>query len=240
MVVDMGCREPAEGVVDRRLGPGTASITKGPAMSLETARRGVEQGIQIARELAGQGVGLIGLGDMGIGNTTSSSALAAAFLGGAVEELVGRGTGIDDAGFERKVAAVKRALELNRPDPKDGLGTLAKLGGFEIAGLAGVVLGAAASRVPVIVDGLIATAAALVAVRIAPAAKGALLPSHLSVERAHGRMLAALGLRPLFDLEMRLGEGTGAALAMHLVEASVRILDEMATFESAGVSDTGK
>jgi nicotinate-nucleotide--dimethylbenzimidazole phosphoribosyltransferase len=240
MVVDMGCREPVEGVVDRRLGAGTASITKGPAMSLETARNGVEHGIRIARELAGQGVGVIGLGDMGIGNTTSSSALAAAFLGGAVEELVGRGTGIDDAGFERKTAAVKRALEVNRPDPKDALGTLAKLGGFEIAGLAGVALGAAASRVPVIVDGLIATAAALAAVRIAPEAKGALLPSHLSVERAHGRMLASLGLRPLFDLEMRLGEGTGAALAMHLVEAALRILDEMATFASAGVSDTGK
>lgn len=240
VAVDMGCRVAPGGVLDRRLGPGTASIARGPAMTPDQARRGVEAGIGIARGLAADGVRLIGLGDMGIGNTTSSSALAAAFLGAAPEDVTGRGTGVDDAGWRRKVDAVRRALEVNRPDPKDPLGTLAKLGGFEIAGLAGVALGAAASRVPVVVDGLIAAAAALVAVRLAPGVAGSLLPSHRSVERAHPALLEAMGLRALFDLEMRLGEGTGAALAMHLVEASVRILDEMATFESAGVSDTGK
>jgi nicotinate-nucleotide--dimethylbenzimidazole phosphoribosyltransferase len=240
VVVDMGCRVAPGGVLDRRLGPGTASITRGPAMPLDQARRGVEAGIAIARDLAAKGVRLIGLGDMGIGNTTSSSALAAAFLGMSPEDATGRGTGVDDAGWRRKVEAVGRALEVNRPDPADALGTLAKLGGFEIAGLAGVALGAAASRVPVIVDGLIATAAAFAAFRLAPGLASFLLPSHRSVERAHPALLEAMGLRPLFDLEMRLGEGTGAALAMHLVEAAIRILDEMATFASAGVSDAGR
>ena len=242
IIVDMGCRvaPPAHpAVLDRRIGAGTRSITKGPAMKREEAIRALDAGIVVAGDLADQGVRLMGLGDMGIGNTTAASAMAAAFLGASPEEMTGRGTGIDDDGYRRKVDAVRRALETNRPDPGDAIDVLSKVGGFEIAGLTGVVLGAAARRVPVITDGLISTAAAVAAVRLVPEAAGIVLPSHQSVEKAHPRLLAALGARSLFDLEMRLGEGTGAALAMHLVEASVRILDEMATFESAGVSDSG-
>ncbi len=241
VVVDLGCRTPAShpAVLDRRIGPGTKDFTKGPAMSREEALRALEAGVGVADELAEKGIRLVGLGDMGIGNTSSASALAAAYLGLPPEEVTGRGTGVDEAGLRRKLEAVRAGLEANRPDPADPLGVLAALGGFEIAGLAGVAVGAAARRIPVVMDGFIATAAALAAARLAPATRGALLASHSSVEPGHRRLLEALGTRPLLDLEMRLGEGTGAALAMHLVEAAVRILDEMATFEQAGVSDSG-
>jgi len=239
VIVDMGCLTPAKGtpmVLDRRIGPGTRDFTKGPAMTRAEALRAVETGISIATDLAAREVSLIGLGEMGIGNTTAASAMAAAFLKLSPEEVTGRGTGVDDSGYRRKIDAIRKALEINRPDPADGLDVLAKVGGYEIAGLAGVAIGAAARNVPVVTDGLIATAAALAATRLAPAVRGCLIPSHASVEIGHRRMLDALGLKPLLDLEMRLGEGTGAALAMHLVDASIRILDEMATFESAGVS----
>jgi nicotinate-nucleotide--dimethylbenzimidazole phosphoribosyltransferase len=239
VIVDMGCATPGHGrpsVLDRRIGPGTRDFTKGPAMTRAEAQKAVEAGIAIASNLADREVSLIGLGEMGIGNTTSASAMAAAFLGVPAEEVTGRGTGVDDSGYRRKVEAIKRGLEVNRPDPADGLDVLSKLGGYEIAGLAGVTIGAASRNIPVVTDGLIATAAALAATRLAPAARGVLLPSHASVEIGHRRLLDALGLRPLLDLEMRLGEGTGAALAMQLVDASIRILDDMATFESAGVS----
>ena len=247
VIVDMGCRvapprvaPPANpAVLDRRIGPGTRDFTKGPAMTPKQAIEALEVGIEIAGDLARKGVSLIGLGDMGIGNTTAASAMAASFLGEPPERVTGRGTGIDDRSYRRKLDAIRSALETNKPDPTDALDVLAKLGGFEIAGLAGVVLGAAAERIPVITDGLITTAAALAAARLAPKATGFLIPSHGSVEIGHALLLKALGTRALFDLEMRLGEGTGAALAMHLVEAAVRILDEMATFESAGVSDSG-
>ncbi len=240
VIVDMGCRvalksHPA--VLSRRIGPGTRDFTQGPAMSHEDAWKALEAGIGVATDLAAKGVRIIGLGDMGIGNTTSASAMTAAFLGRSPEEVTGRGTGVDDAGYRRKIDAIRKALEVNRPDPADGLDVLAKLGGFEIVGLAGVTLGAAARKIPVVMDGLIATAAALAAVRISPAVRGYLLPSHGSVEIGHRLLLEALGTRSLLDLEMRLGEGTGAALALHLVEASIRILDEMATFSSAGVSE---
>lgn len=245
LVVDMGTRTGvpaagAPGVLDRRIGPGTASFVRGPAMSGADAVRAVEVGITIASELADGGVTLVGLGDMGIGNTTAASALAAALTGAAVEEVTGRGTGIDDAGWARKVEVIKRALAANKPAADDPLGVLAKLGGFEIAGLCGVTLGAAARRIPVVVDGFIASAAALVAARLAPAATGYLVAAHRSVEAGHRAVLSAMGVRPLLDLEMRLGEGTGAALAMGLVDVALRILHEMATFADAGVSDTGK
>ena len=238
VVVDMGCRAAVAhpGVLDRRVGPGTRDFTRGPAMSREEAARAVEAGAALAGDLAGRGVRLLGLGEMGIGNTTAASAMAAAFLGRPPETVTGRGTGVDDAGYARKIEAIERGLAVNRPDPADALDVLSKVGGFEIAGLAGLALGAAARRIPVLVDGLISTAAAFAAARMNPAVAGCLLPSHGSVEIGHRKLLEALGTRPLLDLEMRLGEGTGAALAMHLVEAAVRILDEMATFESAGVS----
>lgn len=239
VIVDMGCVTPGKAhrvVLDRRVGPGTRDFTKGPAMSRDDALKAVETGIAVASDLADREVSLLGLGEMGIGNTTAASAMAAAFLGVPPEEVTGRGTGVDDPGYRRKLTAIRTALEVNRPDPKDAVDVLAKLGGFEIAGLVGVTIGAAARNIPVVTDGLIATAAALAAARLLPAVREYLLPSHGSVEIGHRRLLDALGLKPLLDLEMRLGEGTGAALAMSLVEASVRILDEMATFASAGVS----
>jgi nicotinate-nucleotide--dimethylbenzimidazole phosphoribosyltransferase len=173
---------------------------------------------------------------MGIGNTTSAAAVAAALLGEAPEMLAGRGTGIDDAGMQRKLDAIRRGLVANRPDASDGLDVLHKVGGFEVGGLAGLILGAAAHRVPIVVDGFIATAAAMIAVKIAPHARDYLFASHLSTEHGHHQMLEWLGLDPLLRLNMRLGEGTGAALAMGLIEAAAKVLDEMATFEEAMVS----
>ncbi len=239
VIVDMGSATPWKGhpsVRDRRVGPGTRDFTQGPAMTRAEALKAIEVGVALATELSEREVSLIGLGEMGIGNTTAASAMAAAFLGLAPEEVTGRGTGVDDLGYQRKLNVIRRAIEINRPDPTDAIDVLAKVGGFEIAGLVGVTLGAAARRVPVVTDGLIATVAALTAVRLVPAVQGCLLPSHGSVEIGHRRLLEALKLKPLLELEMRLGEGTGAALAMNLVDASIRILDEMATFESAGVS----
>jgi nicotinate-nucleotide--dimethylbenzimidazole phosphoribosyltransferase len=221
------------------LGPGTANFTRGPAMRRESAVRGIEIGIAVAAELADDGMGLIGVGDMGIANTTAASALTAALCEESVERVTGRGTGIDDAGRQRKIRTIERALAVNRPDSADPLDTLAKVGGFEIAGLAGVLLGAAARRIPVLLDGFITGAAALIAVRLCPPVRGYLIASHRSVEPGHQAILCELGLRPLLDLEMRLGEGTGAVLAMNLVEASLRIVCEMATFAAAGVTDTG-
>jgi nicotinate-nucleotide--dimethylbenzimidazole phosphoribosyltransferase len=241
LVVDLGTRgAPVPGVLERRVGPGTANFTRGPAMSRAQAEQALDAGIAVAAALADEGVDLIALGEMGIGNSTAASALTAALLALAPEEVTGRGTGIDDAGWRRKVDAVHRGLAANHPDPADPLGVLAALGGFEIAGLAGVALGAAARRVPVLVDGFIAGVAALVAARLAPPLAGHLIASHRSVEVGHRAVLAALGTRPLLDLDLRLGEGTGAALALPLVEAAVRLLHEMATFSGAGVSDTGR
>jgi nicotinate-nucleotide--dimethylbenzimidazole phosphoribosyltransferase len=242
IVVDVGVATPVEDerVRSARIGPGTRNFVSEPAMTREQATRAIEVGVQIAVELAAGGPTLIGIGEMGIGNTTSASALTAAFTGMGVEEVTGRGTGIDDAAWTRKVAAIRRGLALHLVRESDPLATLAALGGFEIAGLAGVVLGAAAARMPVIVDGFISSVAALTAVRLQPRAAGFLVPSHRSVEVGHRVVLQALGLKPLLDLDLRLGEGTGAALAMGLCDASLRVLHEMATFSSAGVSDSGR
>jgi nicotinate-nucleotide--dimethylbenzimidazole phosphoribosyltransferase len=241
VVVDMGVSEPVEmpeEVRVRRVGPGTRNFTREPAMTRAQALEAIEIGIELAEELVESGVTLIGIGDMGIGNTTASSALAALFTDVSPKEVIGRGTGVDDAGMRRKLYAVQRALELHRVNPIDGVGALAALGGFEIAGLAGVVLGAAAQRVPVVIDGFICSTAALAAVRIEPRAAHYLIASHRSVEAGHRLVLHALGTRPLLDLDLRLGEGTGAALAMNLVDAALAILNEMATFEGAGVSQS--
>lgn len=242
VVVDMGVKVPLPAVPEirvHRIGPGTRNFTKGPAMTREEVVAAVEVGIRIAEELVGDGVTLLGIGDMGIGNTTAASALAAVFTGAPAEEVAGRGTGIDDVAFKRKVDVIRRGLSVNRPDPQDGFDALAKVGGFEIAGLAGVILGGAASGVPIVVDGFICGAAALAATRIASLTAGYLISSHRSVEVGHQLVLQALGTKPLLDLDLRLGEGTGAALAMNLVEASLCILREMATFAAAGVSDSG-
>jgi nicotinate-nucleotide--dimethylbenzimidazole phosphoribosyltransferase len=241
IVANMGTRRPVDlpAVRDYRLGPGTANFTRGPAMTRATAISAVETGIHLAEELAADGIGLLGVGDMGIGNTTSASAITAVLGGGDPARVTGRGTGIDDAGLRHKVEVIERALQVNRPDPSDALDVLAKVGGFEIAGLAGVVLGAAARRVPVVLDGFITGAAALVAVRLCPVARAYLIASHRSVEPGHATILGELETEALFDLHMRLGEGTGAVLAMGLAEAALRILREMATFEAAGVTDAG-
>ncbi|HEU4614753.1 MAG TPA: nicotinate-nucleotide--dimethylbenzimidazole phosphoribosyltransferase [Kofleriaceae bacterium] len=242
IVVDMGVKEPLApdlGIRTERIAAGTRNFAGGPAMTREQAVRAIEVGIRIAAELAAGGVTLLGIGEMGIGNTTASSAIVAALTGISPDEVTGRGTGIDDATLRRKIDVIKQALAANRPDPTDALDTLAKLGGFEIAGLCGVVLGAAAARIPVVMDGFIASTAALCATRLAAHATSYLLASHRSVEAGHRIVLGELGAKPLLDLELRLGEGTGAALAMSLVDASLRILAEMATFTSAGVSDSG-
>jgi len=242
VVVDMGVKVPLpsnESIRRLRLGPETANFTRGPAMSREAARQAMEIGIQLAEELVREGVTLLGIGDMGIANTTASSALAAAYTGTSAEDVTGRGTGIDDSTYARKLDVVRRGLTLHPLDPRDPLDTLARLGGFEIAGLAGVVLGGAAEKVPVVLDGFITSVAALAAVRLAPLAACYLVASHRSVEKGHRLVLEVLGARPLLDLELRLGEGTGAALAMGLVDAALLILHEMATFENAGVTDSG-
>jgi nicotinate-nucleotide--dimethylbenzimidazole phosphoribosyltransferase len=195
----------------------------------------VEVGIEMAQDLAGQ-IDLFAAGDMGIANTTPATAIAAALTGGSVAALAGRGTGIDDAQLARKIAVVEKALCVNRPNPRDPLDVLAKVGGFEIGAIAGVMLGAAAGRKPVLADGFISTAGALLAHALAPAATDYVIAAHRSVEPGHRAMQEYLGKRPLLDLELRLGEGTGAALAMHLVEAAKRILTEVATFEEAHVT----
>jgi len=239
VVVDMGvAAELPEhpGLLRRKVAPGTADLSRGPAMTRDQARQAIESGIAVAQAQIGQGADLIGTGDMGIGNTTPSSAIVAALSGRAPAEVTGRGTGVDDAGLARKIAVIARALALHRPDPADGLDILAKLGGFEIGGLAGVVLGAAAQRVPVVVDGFISGAAALVALRLAPAVQPYIIAAHRSVERGHRAALELLGATPLLDLDMRLGEGSGAALGMSLCQAACRLLDEMATFAEARVA----
>jgi nicotinate-nucleotide--dimethylbenzimidazole phosphoribosyltransferase len=227
-------------IVDAGVGAPTGNIAVGPAMSRDDAVRRVDDGRALAEELAAEGFGVVALGEMGIGNTTSASALAAALLPAAPSSVCGRGTGLDDAGVERKVAVVERALRANPVDAADPVGMLAALGGYEIAVLCGVVLGAAAQRMVVVLDGFITTAAAALAARMEPSASAALIAGHLSPEPGHRLLLDALQLSPLLDLGLRLGEGSGAALALPLINASLAVLEDMSTFESAGVTDAGR
>lgn len=225
-------------LLDLRVGRGTANFAKGPAMTRSDAGRAVENGMAAARAALGlkEGCDCLGLGEMGIANTTSATAILAVLTGRPAVDLVGRGTGVDDAGLRRKTEVVAQALARHRPDPQDALDVLAKVGGFEIGGIAGACLAGASARVPVVVDGFIATAGAALAVRLDPAVAPYLVASHRSAETGHRIALEHLGLQPLLDLDLRLGEGTGAVLAMHLLEAACRILTEMATFDEAGVS----
>lgn len=239
-VVDVGVAAALSGgagLIDRKVAPGTADFTQGPAMTVQQAQQALVAGMETLAVEHEAGLDLVATGDMGIGNTTAASVMTAAFTGLPAAEVTGRGTGVDDEGLGRKIAAIERALALHRPDPQDPLGILCNIGGLEIAGLAGVIIGAAVHGVPVVIDGFISGAAALVATGLVPEAKPYLIASHRSVERGHQAVLDHLGVRPLFDLDLRLGEGTGAALAFHLIEAAARILDEMATFAEAGVSD---
>ena len=218
------------------IGRGSADMSQGPAMTREQAMTCVEAGIGLAQECVESGVDLIGTGDMGIGNTTASAAITSAITGLPPEDVTGDGAGRPVAGPEHKIATIRRALEVNEPDPADGLVVLAGVGGFEIGVLAGVMIGAAAHGRPIVLDGFISGAAALVANAIAPAARDYMIAAHLSAERGHRAALEHLGLTPLIDLGMRLGEGTGAALAMPIIEAAAATLSEMATFDEAGVS----
>jgi nicotinate-nucleotide--dimethylbenzimidazole phosphoribosyltransferase len=239
IVVDAGVSQPVEhpSIRPLRLGAGTRNGALGPAMSREEAERGLEAGAALAAELAGEGVGIVAVGDMGIGNTTAASALCAALLPARSEEVCGRGTGIGDEALARKIAVVRRALEANAPDRDDPTGSLAGLGGYEIAFLAGICLGAARARIVVLLDGFVTGAAALMAARLNPRVADCLVASHRSPEPGHALVLAELGLTPLLDLGLRLGEGSGAALALPLLQSALALLAEMATFDDAGVSD---
>ncbi len=243
-VVDMGIipeldpasMEGGERLWVHKVARGTANLARGPAMTEPQAQSTLTTGFELASKLFENGVEILGLGDMGIGNTTPSAAVGAVITGRTVAEMVGRGTGVDDQGLLRKQEAIQRGIRVNRPDPQDGLDVLAKVGGFEIGGIAGCALAGAYHKRPVVIDGLISTAGALVAHALCPHVASYLFAGHLSEEPGHRAMLEHMGLEPILQLGMRLGEGTGAALAMGIIHASVRAFLEVLTFEEAGVS----
>jgi nicotinate-nucleotide--dimethylbenzimidazole phosphoribosyltransferase len=238
-VVDVGVASEVShpALLARKVARGTANMALGPAMTQEQALAAMVVGAEILEALAGAGLDLVATGEMGIGNTTAASALTAVMAGRSPRDVTGRGTGVDDERLAHKVAVIERAIAVNAPDADDPLGTLAKVGGLEIAALAGLILAAASRRIPVLLDGFIASSAALIACAWRPLSRGYLLAGHVSVEPGHRIILDHLKLRPLLSLEMRLGEGTGATLAMAVVDAALRAHDEMATFGEAGVSD---
>lgn len=245
VVVDMGVAGRLEDViksgdiVGKRVGAGTQNIAKGPAMCRDEAIRCIEAGIEVACDLSGS-TDLFAAGEMGIGNTTSSAAVVAALTGLPSARVTGRGAGLDDDELRHKIDVVQRCLDTNRPDPTDGVDVLAKVGGFEIGGIAGLIIGSASMRKPILIDGFPATAGALIAQSLAPEVADFVIAGHRSAEPGHDAALERLGKKPLLDLDLRLGEGTGAVLAMNLVEASVRILTQVATFEEAGVSKANR
>ena len=240
--VDMGVAsdlKPDKQLIVKKIDYGTKNMCLGPAMTGEQAIKAIEAGIEVVNGEAKKGLDIVGTGDMGIGNTTASSAIFAALSGKTAAEVTGRGTGLSDEQLAHKIDVIKRAMAVNKPNRTQPLQVLAKVGGFEIGGLAGVMLGAAAKRIPVVIDGFISGAAALIAVGLAPQIKDYLIAAHVSAEAGHAAMLLYLGLKPLLSLEMRLGEGTGAALGIFLAEAAVRTLNEMATFAEASVDEGG-
>lgn len=239
-VVDMGVDWPQEeksGLINRSVRAGTANMALGPAMSVEEAEQALLVGVELAEKAADDGFTLLGTGEMGIANTTPSAALFAALLPCPVEEVTGRGTGVDDQGLQHKIKIIKQSLVVNKERISSPLETLAAVGGLEIAGICGLILGAAARRLPVIVDGFISSAGALVACRMNPAVRDYLFFSHLSQEAGHQTFFNLFEVQPILDLGFRLGEGTGAAMAMPVIEAAIKIYNEMATFSSAGISD---
>jgi nicotinate-nucleotide--dimethylbenzimidazole phosphoribosyltransferase len=240
VVIDIGVNfdfDKADGLISRKVMRGTKNMRRGPAMTGPEAEECLSTGIALAGEYAGKGLKIFGTGDMGIANTTPSAAIASVLTGRPVAEVTGRGTGIDDDVLRNKIRVVEDAINLNKPDPEDALDVLAKVGGTEIGGIAGLIIGAAAIRIPVVIDGFISTAGALIAYCLEPRTKDYMFAAHRSVEIGHAAMLEKMGLKPILDLDMRLGEGTGAALAMNIIDAGVKIYREMATFAEAGVSD---
>jgi nicotinate-nucleotide--dimethylbenzimidazole phosphoribosyltransferase len=240
IVVDMGVKggfQPLPGLLCKMIDFGTQNMTQGPAMTRQQAIDTIEAGIQAVEAEMAKRVDIIGTGDMGIGNTTASSAVFAAISGKQPKKITGRGTGVGDRQLAHKIKVIERALSINKPNPKDPLDVLAKVGGFEIGGLVGVILAGAAYRIPVVIDGFISGAAALIAVGLSPQVKDYLIAAHLSAEAGHELLLQFLGLRPLLNLNMRLGEGTGAVIGIFLADAAARTLSQMATFAQAGVSE---
>jgi nicotinate-nucleotide--dimethylbenzimidazole phosphoribosyltransferase len=240
VVADLGVAsflKPHPNLKDKKVAMGTQNMAKGTAMGREEAICSIEAGIELVEDELSKGIDILGTGDMGIGNTTPASAITAVLIGADVTTVTGRGTGLDDEGWRKKVKVIQKALEINQPNPKDPIDVLSKVGGFEIGGIAGVILAGAKYRIPVVIDGFISSAAALIATSLSPQAKPYLIASHQSTEQGNRIILEHLGLKPLLNLDLRLGEGTGAALGIFLVEASLKILDEMATFAEAGISD---
>ena len=240
VVADLGVASVLEAHPDlknKKIAMRTRNMVEGPAMNREEATRSIEAGIELVEEELSKGIDILGTGDMGIGNTTPSSAITAVITGTDVAMVTGKGTGLDEAGWRRKVEVIQTALQVNRPDPRDGIDVLTKVGGLEIGGIAGVILAGARYQIPVVIDGFISGAATLIAYSLSPQIKPYLIASHQSAEPGHNKILEYLGLKPLLNLDLRLGEGTGAALGMFLVEASIKILNEMATFAEAGVSE---
>ncbi|MDD5224219.1 MAG: nicotinate-nucleotide--dimethylbenzimidazole phosphoribosyltransferase [bacterium] len=238
-VVDMGVDHDFRGIsglLDRKIARGTGNLARGPAMSRKQAVQSLAVGIELARAARREGVNLLGCGEMGIANTTPSSAITAVMTSESLEKITGKGTGIDPERWRKKVQIIRQAIRKNHPDRKDPVDVLAKVGGFEIGGIAGLILGAASLRIPVVIDGFISGAGALIAAGLSPRVGEYLFASHLSVEPGHRAILKALRQKPLMELDLRLGEGTGAALGMGLVEAAVRVLNEMAAFSEAKVS----
>ncbi len=244
-VVDMGIipqldvsnLKGTDRLIVAKVGNGTANFTRGPAMSRRAAEQALQVGFEQTTKLIEDGADLIGTGDMGIGNTTPSAAIGAVLCGASLDGMVGRGTGVDEAGLARKRDMVRQGIEVNAPDPENGLDTLAKVGGFEIGGIAGTILAGAYHQRALVVDGFISTAGALIAHALCPTVKDYLFAGHCSAEAGHRIMLRYLGLEPILDLGMRLGEGTGAALAMGVIEGAVRMFKEVLTFEEAGVAN---
>lgn len=222
---------------NKKINFGTKNFAKEPAMTKDEAIKAIEAGIELVEEELKDGLDIIGCGDMGIGNTTPSSAIAAVVTGVDVEEVTGRGTGVNDKIYQNKISVIKKAIEYHKPNPDDAIDILSKVGGYEIAGIAGVILGGAKYKIPVVIDGFISGAGALIAYKLQPKVKDYMIASHLSFEKGHRIILEYLGLNPILNLDMRLGEGTGAALGIFIVEAACKILSEMATFKDAGVSE---
>jgi nicotinate-nucleotide--dimethylbenzimidazole phosphoribosyltransferase len=245
IIVDMGVAEDIKyqklnikNFRDKKINYGTKNMTKGPAMTKDEAIKSIEAGIEVVEEeTKSSGIDIVGIGEMGIGNTTASSAITSVITGKCVEEVTDRGTGIDNKTLTHKIEVIKKAISINKPDAKDVIDVLSKVGGFEIGGLVGIILASASKRIPVVIDGFICGAAALIAYRLKPELKDYMIASHCSQEKGHKVILDYIGLKPILDLDLRLGEGTGSALGINIIEASIKILTQMATFKDAGVSE---